>query len=296
MNGARRISLSPLFRFVIALQGVVLAVGALYFAQPVLLPLAMAVLLTFLLRPGVIWLERHRIPRLAAVGVAALAVLLLIGTVGWVVTEQFRDLALHLDEYRGHMRAKIEPLRHARLKAFDNVRAIVVEIADAIRVNKPAENAEGDSPESADSSDGAAGQEHRTADEGHSDPGDEAPTAPRAPQTVKLAPEPLSPVTIARLVWGSLSAPVTTGLVVCVLVIFMLSGYEELRNRLLRLVGQSKLTVTTRTLDEAGKRISRYLVAYAAVNSGFGFLVFLGLSLIGVDYALLWGFLAALFR
>ena len=85
------------------------------------------------------------------------------------------------------------------------------------------------------------------------------------------------------------------GLVI-VLVVFMLIQREDLRNRLIRLVGYGRLTFTTRALEEAGQRISRYLLMQTIINSSFGLAVGLALYLIGVPYAMLWGFFAAVLR
>jgi predicted PurR-regulated permease PerM len=85
------------------------------------------------------------------------------------------------------------------------------------------------------------------------------------------------------------------GLVI-VLVIFMLIQREDLRNRLIRFVGYGRLTFTTRALEEAGQRISRYLLMQTIINSSFGLAVGLALYLIGVPYAVLWGFFAAVLR
>jgi hypothetical protein len=85
------------------------------------------------------------------------------------------------------------------------------------------------------------------------------------------------------------------GLVI-VLVIFMLFQREDLRNRLIRLVGYGRLTVTTRALEEAGQRISRYLLMQTLINSSFGLAVGFALYLIGLPYPILWGFLAAVLR
>jgi hypothetical protein len=80
------------------------------------------------------------------------------------------------------------------------------------------------------------------------------------------------------------------------LVIFMLIQYADLRSRLIRLAGYGRLTIATKALDEAGQRISRYLLMQSIINGSFGFAVGLGLFLIGVPYAILWGFLAAVLR
>jgi len=85
------------------------------------------------------------------------------------------------------------------------------------------------------------------------------------------------------------------GLVI-VLVIFMLIQREDLRNRLIRLVGYGSLTVTNQALEEAGQRISRYLLMQTIINSSFGLAVGFALYLIGLPYAILWGFLAMALR
>jgi predicted PurR-regulated permease PerM len=81
-----------------------------------------------------------------------------------------------------------------------------------------------------------------------------------------------------------------------VLVIFMLLNQSDLRNRLIRLAGYSQLTTATKALDDAAQRISRYLLMQAIVNGSFGLTVGFGVFLIGVPYAILWGFLAAVLR
>ncbi|MGE5193192.1 MAG: AI-2E family transporter, partial [Deltaproteobacteria bacterium] len=297
MNGSRRMTHPPASRLLTALEGGVLVVAALYFGQPILLPLAMAILLTFLLRPCVVWLERHKIPRAAAVLVVTLTILLVIGSAGWIMTRQFRDLALHLDEYRGHLGAKAEVFQRTRLKSFENLRAVFREVAEAVDAghhSDPSQSpAAGDGrPPDRDGPSASHDLQNRAEQAGRDD------IRPHAsePQPVKLVSDSLSPVAVVKVLWDSLSTPLTTILVVSVLVFFALTEYEELRNRIYRLAGQSRLSLTTRTLDEAGKRISRYLVAYALVNGGFGLLVALGLWLLGVHYAVLWGFLAAAFR
>src|SRR5258708_14218472 len=123
-------------RFLIGLQAVVLTVAALYFGQPVFMPLVTAILLTFLLRPAVAGLERHHVPRAFAVALVCLGILAGFGSVGWVLSRQLHELALPLDEYSGHMRAKIETVRNSRTKAIENLRAVVNEIHEAPRGKK----------------------------------------------------------------------------------------------------------------------------------------------------------------
>ena len=86
------------------------------------------------------------------------------------------------------------------------------------------------------------------------------------------------------------------GSFVLILVLFMLMGREDLSDRIVGLFGHRQVSLTTRTMEEIGQRISRYLATFALVNSGFGLVIGLGLGLIGVPYAVLWGCLAAMLR
>src|SRR5262249_43389566 len=88
----------------------------------------------------------------------------------------------------------------------------------------------------------------------------------------------------------------TSALIVVLLVVCLLIDRENLRNRLIRLAGHGRLTLTTRALDEAGRRIGSYLLGHALVNAGFGVAVGLGLFLLGVSYPVLWGLLAGVLR
>jgi hypothetical protein len=76
----------------------------------------------------------------------------------------------------------------------------------------------------------------------------------------------------------------------------MLLQRKDLLDRLILVIGQGRLTLTTKALDEASERISRYLLVQAGLNAGYGITIGVGLFFIGLDYALLWGCLAALLR
>jgi hypothetical protein len=109
---------------------------------------------------------------------------------------------------------------------------------------------------------------------------------------------PVAVVMRSSVLWqipNLLEGLASAGLVL-VLVIFMLLERRQMRDRLIRLIGYGRLAVTTRALDEAAARISRYLVAQSLLNAAYGFTVGAGLYFLGVPYALLWGFLAAVLR
>ncbi len=123
-----------------------------------------------------------------------------------------------------------------------------------------------------------------------------AVAASEKPTAVVLEPE--TPTWLARLpaLLSSLLETLGSLALALVLVVFMLLKREDLRNRLIRLVSQGQITVMTKALDDAGQRISRFLLMQLIINATVGLSVGLGLLAIGVQYAFLWGFLAAVFR
>ena len=116
------------------------------------------------------------------------------------------------------------------------------------------------------------------------------------PTPVKVVADPSTPLETVNVAFASLAGPLASLGVLTVLVIFMAMVREDLRDRLVRLAGTSQVTLTTRTLDELGTRISRYLLMNALINSGFGLTLGLGLFAIGVQYPALWGLLATMLR
>ena len=268
-------------RLLTGLQVIVLGGVTLYFGRPVLLPVVVAILFTFLLRPVVVWLERHRVGRVPAVSIVAVLILLFMVTVGWTLTGQFHQLALHLTEYQGHVRSRMQAFRGSRLQSVENVKALVREVTEG-----PPLRPVPDDPGSISAANRAS---PTSASEVEGDNLERIEVRAVVPQGNSMAES-------IQTTWNALSTPLASAAIVTVLVLFMLVGFEEMRNRLLRLAGKSRLTVTTRTLDDIGRRISRFLMMNALVNGGFGVLVYIGLQVIGVDYAALWGFLAALLR
>jgi predicted PurR-regulated permease PerM len=243
----------------IFLPSAVLVVAILYWAQEVLVPIAIAILLSFVLAPLVSALEQLRLGRIAAVTITAILAVFIILAIGWLVARQVGGLANDLPQYRRNIRAKIADLRDFKKGgALEKVEETVEEVKSEL--NKPKSPAKAPPREVV-----VAGQEESVF------------------WPIPLATGPM----IERLAAAGLAI---------VLVIFMLIQREELRNRLIRIFGYSRLTVTTKALEEAGQRISHYLLAQFLINSGFGVTVGILLFLIGVPYALLWGLMAILLR
>ncbi len=250
-SGALR-KLRPL----IILATLVLVTGSLYLARPVLMPVAVAMLLTFLLSPAVVALQRRGVARTLSVLVVVLLTVSVLGGVGWLLAIQVKNLANELPKYQDNIRQKIADVRWAgRGTVLDRLQRMVNELLGEMKKQEP----------------GGGGQ----------DP------VPVVIQSDKPA--------LIRQLPTLMESLVTVGLVIA-LVIFMLIRRQELRDRLIRLGGGRRLPLTTRALDEAGERISHYLSRLSIINSTFGAAVGLGLFLIGLPYALLWGFLAGLLR
>lgn len=244
------------YRPLIVLAGAVLVVASLYFAQAVLIPLALAMLLAFLLHPIVDALERRGMRGTFAAPLVVFSSLGLLAGVILGVTLQVKSLVEELPHYRENIGDKLEMLRAAQDGPFSD---IAQETLDDI-----------------------AGELEKTVE-----PGNDVATVP---VRIENGSKPL----IGRLP-TVIEALASAGLVI-VLVLFLLLGRKPLRDRVILLFGRRHLTVTTKALDEASSRISRYLLVQATMNAGFGLCVTLALFALGVDYALLWGFLAALLR
>ena len=240
-----------------------LTVAILHWAAPVLIPIGIAVLLAFLLTPAVRFLEKHRIARVAAVTAAVLAVIVLLGGLTWVVVKQSNDLLDTFPQYEDNLRAKLAMLRGGEGTIFSKLRDVARRVDKEISGPPPA----------------AAG----------------ADSADAVKVTVV---EPDNPLTLDRLPdYAASAAPAAGGTVLAfALLAFILMRREDLRERIFGIVGRSRLPITTRAIDEATERITRMLLTQFTVNSSFGIAYGLGLYVIGIPFAPLWGLLAIAFR
>lgn len=248
------------------LIGAALVLGFLAWAKPVVVPVALAVLFTFLLAPLSAWLERRRVPRpLAVAGVTLLAMGLVVALF-YGVTRQIGSLLDEYPKYEDNVAAKIAQLRErGRTGLLDKVEIVTERISQQLGDKRTQDMTAGELEL-------ARAQPVRVVEEG----------AFSLAQLWSVAGPVLEPVAL-------------TGLVL-VLVMFMLLNREDLRDRVISLVGVGALADTTRALDDAGARVSRYLLRQLLVNTGYGLAVGIGLAVIGVPYAALWGFFAALLR
>ena len=271
-------------RAILTLTGTVVGVvviGALYWAQAVFIPVALAGFLTFLLSPLVNRFRQLGLPRTPSVIVVVLLAAGALGGIGWLVTDQIGGLLRELPNYRDTVKEKVRAIK-AATGSGGNLQEFITEINKEIGA-APARDQE-------------KGGERAAADEG----GEAAP-APAAMNPAVPTPVIVEP---QRAAWMSkLTAFLSPMLeylgelaLAIILVIFMLLKREELRNRIIRLAGQGKIVAATKFVDEAAHRVSRFLLMQAIVNASFGLIFGLGLLAIGVKYALLWGFLGAMLR
>jgi predicted PurR-regulated permease PerM len=251
------------------LASFVLVVACLYWAKAVLIPIAVAIVLTFLLNPVVSMLQRRGLPRTPAVLLVVVLAFSVVGGIGWVVTRQITALAYELPFYQENLRQKVSDLRE--LGKGGVIERVQITIQDLLgELQKPEPPVQETQPLG-------------------------APTAKPKDESEKPVPVVVQAPSMLWRLPSLLEQLANAGLVV-VLVIFMLIRYADMRSRLIRLAGYGRLTIATKALDEAGQRISRYLLMQSLINGSFGFALSLGLFLIGVPYALLWGFLAAVLR
>lgn len=255
---------------VLAFQIGIAAVVGLYFASEVLIPITLAVLLSFLLAPLVTGLRRvlpHAPAVLLAVALALGAVLGLGGLIG----TQVAGLARDVPRYAATIQRKVETVQ-----GFAEDR--VLEVLRGARRQ----------------------MERLHAGQAPTAPGDPAAEAPtdtdRAPVPVEIRDPTPSPLQVAERLIGPVLGPLATAAIVFVFTVFMLLQREDLRDRFIRLFGAADLHRTTAAMDEAGARLSRFFLAQFGVNAAFGCTVAAGLFLIGVPSPVLWGVLGAMFR
>lgn len=241
-------------------------IAVLYFAREILIPFAFALTLTFLLTPVVALLQRLHLGRVVSVLTTAVAAIVVSGGIAWIIANQLIDVANQLPLYRQNIRAKIEafhiPATGQLGKAAESVRGIVEELS---------------------SPDAAADTEQK-----------QSKTAP--PVRVRIVDAPTSGWAELRDLGEPVLGPLGRTGIVAIFTVFMLFKREDLRNRLLRLAGLGRLNRMTQALDDAAARVSRYLLLLFLVNAGFGTLFGVGLYLLGVPNAALWGALGCLLR
>jgi predicted PurR-regulated permease PerM len=243
-------------------------IAILYFGREVFVPLAVAILLTFILAPLVRVLRRWHFGRIPSILTVVLIAFLAIFGLGIVLGEQVAHLAAALPKYQDTLTKKIEKLRGAAAEtgtlgqASNVLRNLSEELKDTKSGPQPSL----------------------------------ATDRQLTPVPVEIYETAKAPLQVVQRVITPLVDPLTTTGIIVVFVIFFLVQREDLRDRLIRLAGSTDLHRTTAAIDDAGHRLSRYLLAQSALNAAFGITIGVGLALIGVPNPVLWGILAAVLR
>ena len=237
-------------------------VTALYFGRDLLVPLALAILISFVLDPLVTWIKRFGVPRGAAVTLVVGAALGLIVATGFFAFSQLRQIGKDLPTYETTITQKLRDFRRDLSKpgVLDQYSRVIGKVEKEI-----------------DAAQAAVGQ--------------------RQPETTKVevvrdAAKPMDRV----MRWAeTFLLPITSAGIVIVFVFLILLDRGDLRDRLLRFMG-GNLHRATDALNEAGERVSKYLTMQLIVNATYGIPMTIGLLVIGVPGALVWGLLAAVLR
>jgi predicted PurR-regulated permease PerM len=255
--------------------GLLIGIAVLYVGRQVLIPIALAVLLSFLLAPPMMRLQRLGLGKtFAALFVVVLSFSALVA-IGWAGFGQAYNLTAELPQYRQNISTKLRALNPRSLSDLGKTKQMLGEVTEELIAQDQAQKSNKPSSKIGEESSPPSGQR---------------------PIPVQVKPAEPTPVELMQKTAGSLLQPLATTFIVLVFVVFMLLGREDLRDRLLRLAGSSRLYLTTQVLDDAARRVSRYLLMQFAVNVVYGALVGLGLLLIGVPHPLVWAVLATVFR
>ena len=272
--------LASLFSLAVA----VVVIAALYFAREVLIPITLAILLSFVLAPVVSWLRKCRIPHVPAVLMAVTVgcglIIGISGLIGW----QIAGLASDVPTYASTIEKKVATIRGA---TFGRLSTALERLER--QASRADQRATAEQPSASGPSDGVH------------------PTSPAAPESgalgqgpvpvpVTVQPPPSQPLELARTILSPVLEPISNVLIVIIIAVFVLMQREDLRDRLIRLFGSSDLHRTTMAMDDAAIRLGRYFLAQLAINASFGTIIAIGLAVIGIPSPILWGILGALLR
>lgn len=249
--------------WMLTLASISVVIAALYLAKGLLVPLTLAVLLSFLLSPVCDWLERRGLGRIPAVLVTAILGFTVLGIMVWTAAVQVTRLTPRIPEYQRNVEAKLNSVNEYAGAALSKLTSTAQEMSQSLTPSEQADEPKGTN---------------------------------ELPFYVRILSSPASPLQVFGGMFGSLLEVLGTAGIVIVLVVFFLVRREDLRDRFIHLVGKGHVTVTTQMLEDAGARVSRYLSVLFFINVTFGISVGIGLYFIGVPNAILWGILATALR
>ena len=235
--------------------GWVLVVAVLYFGRAVLMPIALAALVAFVLAGPVTFLQRL-VGRAGAVLITVGLVFALLGVAAWGLGSQLSQLVDDLPRYRTNISEKIGDVREVGNGSVEKLQKTLEDIQTEI---------------------------------------DRAGRSSRRTTTTLVQPDRVSLWDFPTWISPALGPLSTAGLVV-ILVVFMLLEREQLRGKLIEMIGSGQMALTTKALDEAGQRVSRQLLMQTLVNAIYGVMVAATLYFMDVPYPFLFGVTGAALR
>ena len=241
---------------------VIVVISVLYFARSLLMPIALAILLSFVLSPVCRWLETFQIGRIPAVLVTSFMGFTILSVVVGLAIVELANISPKIPEYQRNLGEKFRSVNQYAedfLLMFTEAAGGLGQNLSASQVSVPNGTLE-------------------------------------TPFAVRIVNSPISPMTLFEGVYESLAEILGSLAIVIVLVIFILVRREDLRDRFIYLIGSNRVTLTTQTMQDVGARVSRYLSTLFLFNLAFGISVGVGLHLIGIPSATLWGILAMFLR
>jgi len=260
---------TPSYQTLTGLGVGVTVIAALYFGKDILLPITVAVLLSFVLSPLVGTLRRLRIPRVVAVVFSVGLALAIIGGVGALLGSQIVEVAGDLPLYQTTIEKKVDVLRKATLGR-------IAEVASRFR--------------------GTLGQAGQISPPPASPAGEQEARPEQTPVPVEVRQPPPDPVALATRILTPVLHPLAAAAIIFIVAIFILLQQDDLRDRVIRLFGSRDLHRTTLAMDDAARRLSRFFLIQLGINTAFGVIIAAGLYFIGLPSPLLWGIIAALMR
>ncbi len=258
---------APLTRF-ITFATMLLVVMILRVGEDVVIPIALSVLLAFLLSPCVNRLARWGLPDALAVCLTATLGFAVLGGLGWIVGTQAVSVLEELPRHEENIRAKISSLKHLQQKpgSLSRTTGLVESLQEEV---------------SAAPSEAAGARDERKA---------------RAPVPVMITEAETRPTEFLRQMLAPALEPLGTGGIVIVFVVAILFQREDLRDRFIKLISGGRMNTATQAVNDAARRVSRYLGMQLLVNAAYGIPVGVGLYIIGIPGAVLWGLLATVLR
>jgi len=240
----------------VTLATIIAALLVLYVAKELLIPIALAAFIAMLLHPLVERVKKARVSHGFAVVLVSLLALIPVVLIGWLVFRQFMNVVTTLPEYTDNIQAKLQAMKGPAGRGFERFAEMMKQLQQ-----------------------GQAG----------------TVTGPEPLPVSFVEPQP-DTLTMIRQYAGPILGPVAMIGITLVFSVFMLAQWDDLRDRVIRLVSGGRLTTTTAALDELSARIGKFLRMQFIVNAMNGVCIGIGLYIIGVPNALLWGFLAGVLR